>query len=99
MHFRALFVREVGTTPKSFVRIRRFQSALAGMRRRGRFDWCALAAAAGYSDQAHLIRDFKAFTGLTPAAYAALYAPRQAREESTSDFFSTAAGRTAIVAP
>jgi hypothetical protein len=32
--------------------------------------WAALALELGYHDQAHLIRDFKAQVGFTPAAYA-----------------------------
>jgi len=38
--------------------------------------WAGLAAALGYADQAHLIRDFRAATGQTPAAYAASVAAR-----------------------
>ncbi|MGW2562858.1 AraC family transcriptional regulator [Streptomyces sp. NPDC001514] len=34
-------------------------------------DWAALAAELGYSDQAHLVRDFTATVGVSPAAYAA----------------------------
>ena len=32
--------------------------------------WAALAVELGYHDQAHLIRDFKAQIGFTPAVYA-----------------------------
>jgi AraC-like DNA-binding protein len=32
-------------------------------------DWAGIAAAAGYFDQGHMIRDFAGLAGLTPAAY------------------------------
>ena len=37
--------------------------------------WADVAADLGYADQAHLIRDFRAATGQTPAAYAAAQLP------------------------
>ncbi|HEX2099532.1 MAG TPA: helix-turn-helix domain-containing protein [Candidatus Synoicihabitans sp.] len=67
--FIELFRREVGTTPKRFLRIRRFQHVLASIRGQQRISWSRLAADCGYADQAHLIRDFQAFTGTTPAAF------------------------------
>ncbi|TQK52634.1 AraC-like DNA-binding protein [Streptomyces sp. SLBN-118] len=36
----------------------------------GGLDWAALAAELGYSDQAHLVRDFTATVGVPPTAYA-----------------------------
>jgi AraC-like DNA-binding protein len=33
-------------------------------------DWAGLAADWGYADQAHLIREFRAMAGVTPADYA-----------------------------
>ncbi len=68
--FNEVFAREVGLTPKAFLRVRRFRAALThlgalGCRRTG----SEVAAACGYSDEAHLIRDFRGFSGLTPAAF------------------------------
>jgi len=59
------FERTVGLGPKSFQRVRRFQRFLqraelgAGL--------ASAAAEAGYSDQAHMSRDVRGLTGLTPA--------------------------------
>ncbi|WP_327325367.1 helix-turn-helix domain-containing protein [Streptomyces sp. NBC_01210] len=41
-----------------------------GERSGGGLDWAALAAELGYSDQAHLVRDFTATVGVPPTAYA-----------------------------
>lgn len=71
--FHDLFSRQVGIAPKGFIRIRRFQAALAAIRASGHVCWSALAASTGYADQSHLIRDFKTFTGMTPTAYAAIH--------------------------
>ena len=63
------FAREVGMTPKLFCRVRRFNRALRMVHRRDDVDWTDVALACGYFDQPHLIRDFKAFSGLSPTAY------------------------------
>jgi hypothetical protein len=64
---RRRFVQAVGYGPATYLRVTRFQRAVAlAPRVRG---LAALAAAAGYSDQAHLSRDCRALTGLTPRAY------------------------------
>jgi AraC-like DNA-binding protein len=62
-----LFRRSVGLAPKQYVRILRFARAVKEVRA-GR----ALADAAigaGYSDQAHLSREFREFSGTTPSEY------------------------------
>lgn len=62
---RRLFNHYIGGTPKSFSRIVRFQhtlkSAASPVTAKHSF------IEAGYSDQAHLIREFRHFYGLTPA--------------------------------
>jgi AraC-like DNA-binding protein len=60
-----VFRREIGMTPKRFARVRRFRRALAAMRG-APVDWAGLAAAHGYCDQSHLIRDVMAFSGFSP---------------------------------
>ncbi|WP_460440635.1 helix-turn-helix domain-containing protein [Amycolatopsis stemonae] len=64
---RRRFVQAVGYGPATYLRVTRFQRAIAlAPRVHG---LAALAVAAGYSDQAHLSRDCRALTGLTPRAY------------------------------
>ena len=60
------FLDSVGMTPKRFCRIRRFQRVLQAMEEPGA-NWADAAVQCGYYDQAHLIRDFRRFSGLTPA--------------------------------
>lgn len=69
--FIEVFRDSVGLTPKLFCRVRRFQDALAAIGRGGGMDLVDLALAAGYYDQSHFNHDFRAFSGLTPSAYAA----------------------------
>ena len=65
--FIRVFAAEVGLTPKLYYRVRRFQRAMAQSRKSP--DWARLALECGYFDQAHLIRDFRAFAGLSPTEY------------------------------
>jgi AraC-like DNA-binding protein len=67
--FIELFQREVGLSPKTLCRVLRFQWALRLITDASRPNLAALAVDCGYYDQSHLIRDFKAFTGVTPTAY------------------------------
>jgi AraC-like DNA-binding protein len=64
-----LFTREVGMTPKLFSRVRRFQRAIALAQGTSAPHWARLAQDCGYFDQSHLVRDFRAFAGVTPDAY------------------------------
>jgi AraC-like DNA-binding protein len=71
-HLAQRFSIEVGARPKTAGRILRFAGARrsidAGIRA-GPMDWADLAADWGYADQAHLIREFRAMAGVTPADY------------------------------
>ena len=54
--------------PKMYQRVVRFRRAFSHLEKtRGR--GAHIATAAGYFDQAHLIRDFKQFTGTTPRRF------------------------------
>jgi AraC-like DNA-binding protein len=57
-----------GYGPKTFVRIQRFQRFLACVRRADGLSLSALASLCGYADQAHLSREVRRLSGLTPAA-------------------------------
>jgi AraC-like DNA-binding protein len=65
----------VGISPKEFSRVRRFQRALGLAREQPMLRWAAIAACAGYSDQAHLGRDFRQFAGCAPTLVALASTP------------------------
>lgn len=60
------FAEHIGFPPKRFARVVRFQHAMRLIGRNGGAGWADLAARAGFADQAHLIREFRALAGLTP---------------------------------
>jgi AraC-like DNA-binding protein len=67
--FIQIFSAEVGLTPKLFCRVRRFQEVLRIVQTQSDIDWVDIAIGCGYFDQAHFIRDFKAFSGINPSVY------------------------------
>jgi AraC-like DNA-binding protein len=70
--FIQIFTEDVGMTPKKFVRVRRFQRALALATATPAPRWSELALACGYFDQAHLCRDWLELTGVSPSRFTAL---------------------------
>ena len=68
-HLGERFRAEVGVTPKAFARILRFEHAHRLVRRPDPPSWAEVSARAGYADQAHMVRDWRAFTGRTPEAW------------------------------
>lgn len=64
-----LFNSAVGLSPKLFCRIIRFNNALQLIEKKDFRSFTAVAHEGGFYDQAHFIKDFKAFTGLNPKKY------------------------------
>lgn len=63
------FRDRVGTAPKRYARLVKFFAAVEAIKPEPVVDWAGLAADAGYFDQPHMIRDFREFSGLTPAEF------------------------------
>lgn len=59
----------VGLAPKTLARVLRFRTALRLLHTPQRGDLASLALDTGYADQAHMNRDFRALSGLTPTAF------------------------------
>lgn len=66
-----LFRDHVGATPKWVIRRNRLQEVALRIERGEAPSLAALAADLGYTDQAHLARDFKSVVGKSPRAFAA----------------------------
>jgi AraC-like DNA-binding protein len=64
------FQRVVGATPKFFARTVRFEQAQRRLMFEPESDLTHVAHECGYFDQAHFIKEFRAFTGMTPSEYA-----------------------------
>ena len=65
-----LFREYVGVGPKWVIKRYRLHDAVERLAAGEPADWARLARELGYFDQAHLIHDFKAMVGRTPAEYA-----------------------------
>jgi AraC-like DNA-binding protein len=64
------FQRVIGTSPKFFARTLRFEQAQRRLMFDPQTDLTQLAYQCGYFDQAHFIKEFRAFTGKTPSEHA-----------------------------
>lgn len=65
-----MFLQHAGVSPAWVIRRYRLLEAAEAVRDGAQVSWAQVAADLGYSDQAHLTRDFRAAIGRTPAAYA-----------------------------
>jgi transcriptional regulator GlxA family with amidase domain len=70
-HLERCFESHVGLSPKVLCRLARFHHMRTLLDVARRPDWSHLACECGYFDQAHLIREFRHFTGRTPQGYRA----------------------------
>ena len=68
-HFIGMFKRQVGITPKAYLKIIRFQKAIGEIEQRKEVNWASISQDCGFYDQAHFINDFKFFSGFTPEEY------------------------------
>jgi AraC-like DNA-binding protein len=68
-----LFAAEVGLSPRTYLRVRRFQAALRALESshlaRSPRPGTDAAHRGGYADQSHFVREFRALAGSTPTAH------------------------------
>jgi AraC-like DNA-binding protein len=69
--FEQVFRADIGMTPKAYQRLQRFRRALVRIEDATDVGWAGFARDRGYYDQAHLINEFRAHSGLTPPEYVA----------------------------
>jgi AraC-like DNA-binding protein len=68
-HLIAKFKQQVGVAPHLAARLLRLSTVWRHID--DEQTWARIAAESGYADQAHLIREFRHFTGTTPGALTA----------------------------
>ncbi len=69
-HLERLFLDAIGISPKRFSGIIKLHHFLQQLRKKPEYTTLTeIAYNAGYSDQSHLIREFKKHTGMTPGLY------------------------------
>jgi AraC-like DNA-binding protein len=90
-HLQRRFADRVGVSPKVLARILRFQRTLLqrAPADRSHADWVRVALECGYADQSHLIHDYQAFAGETPATLLAA-------ESELSTYFTSPARLAAL---
>jgi len=61
-----IFKEKLGLSPKLYNRIIRFSNTFEAIQQNVHHNWADVALSHDYADQAHFIRDFKEFAGVTP---------------------------------
>ena len=67
--FERTFSDFIGTSPKQFLKIVRFQNAIYEKSKNSELNLTEIAHKCGYFDQSHMINDFKTLSGITPKNY------------------------------
>ncbi|OXM45036.1 AraC family transcriptional regulator [Amycolatopsis alba DSM 44262] len=65
-HLNARFREQIGLNPSTIGRITRLNRVMALVNEASSLSWAEVAHLGGYSDQAHLVREFRALTGCSP---------------------------------
>jgi len=65
------FKQRMGMSPKTYLRVCRFNAVKARLDQTPSCSWQELAFTSGYYDQSHFIKEFKRFSGKTPGEYLA----------------------------
>ena len=73
--FNRVFVENIGSNPKEFLRIIRYQNVLFKLQNTKHINIQDIIYECGYYDQSHFINNFKQFTGYTPKEYIKLFTP------------------------
>ncbi|MFB9266075.1 helix-turn-helix domain-containing protein [Bradyrhizobium erythrophlei] len=84
-HLVQRFRSELGLAPKPLARMMRFHQACRLAQGEAAQGWAGIAADSGYSDQAHLAREFVEFAGEPPTAWARRLALRDSRLVRSDD--------------
>ncbi len=66
-HLSRKFQETIGMSPKEYLRVKRFLRSLNYLKGRPAPSLTRIVYQSGYYDQSHFIRDYKSYSGLTPA--------------------------------
>ncbi|MCW5636512.1 MAG: AraC family transcriptional regulator [Rubrivivax sp.] len=64
-----IFRAQIGLSPRAWARLARLHACLRALRAAPGPRWAEVAAAGGFYDQSHLVNEFRALCGLTPAQF------------------------------
>jgi len=67
--FDRLFTEQIGIPPKQYLQLIRFDKTYRLKNRRPDMDWLSIAVQNGYHDYQHLAKEYKNFTGHSPARF------------------------------